>query len=52
MTPLELEAWDAVWQRWYSRGLALNLTPNQSVHRADDEMTTRYGPRPEKETTT
>jgi hypothetical protein len=47
VTVLELAAWDAVWQRFYDRGVQLGLTPNQSISRADDEMSARYGPRPE-----
>ena len=46
MTVLELAAWDAVWQRYYDRGVQLGLTPNQSVARADRELTDRFGPRP------
>jgi hypothetical protein len=46
VTVLEQAAWDAVWQRFYDRGVQLGLTPNQSIRRADDEMAVRYGPRP------
>lgn len=47
MTALELAAWDAIWQRWYDRGLVLGLSPNRSIARADDEMDARgYGQRP------
>lgn len=49
MTVLELAAWDAVWQRFYDRGVARGMTPNQSVHRADREMSERFGQRPSKE---
>lgn len=41
MTVLELAAWDAVWQRYYDRGVLLGMTPNQSVHRAYREMSER-----------
>jgi hypothetical protein len=50
MTVLDLAAWDAVWQRFYDRGIQLGLTPNASIARADDEMAARYQPRPEEET--
>jgi hypothetical protein len=46
VTELELAAWDAVWQRFYDRGVQLGLTPNRSITRADDEMNARYGHRP------
>ena len=49
VTELELEAWDAVWQRYYDRGVLLGMTPNQSVHRAYREMSERFGQRPSKE---
>lgn len=38
--------WDAVWQRFYDRGIALGMSPNASVHRADDLMLERHGERP------
>ena len=43
---LALEAWDAVWQRFYDRGVQLGMSPNASIARADDEMAVRYAPRP------
>ena len=46
MTVLDLEAWDAIWQRFYDRGVQLGLSPNRAVARADDEMAVRYAPRP------
>jgi hypothetical protein len=48
VTVLDLEAWDAVWQRFYDRGVILGLSPNASIARADDEMAARYEPRPEQ----
>lgn len=46
MTALDLDAWDAVWQRFYDRGVQLGMSPNASIARADDEMAARYAPRP------
>jgi hypothetical protein len=48
VTVLELAAWDAVWQRFYDRGVLLGMTPNQSIRRADREMSERFGQRPKE----
>lgn len=50
MPALTLAEWDAVWQRFYDRGVALGMSPNRSVARADDEMVARHGDRPRAET--
>jgi hypothetical protein len=50
VTALALADWDAVWQRFYDRGVQLGMSPNASIARADDEMAARYQPRPEEET--
>jgi len=49
VTVLELADWDAVWQRFYDRGVQLGMSPNASIARADDEMAARYPPRPQPE---
>lgn len=43
---MTVEQWDEVWVRFYDRGIALGMSPNRSIVRADDLMVERHGERP------